>query len=225
MARQRNYYEKLSSIDVTPFVEKKGQFTYLSWAWAVDQLRRHYPKATWETKKFTDTNGNTVPYMTTPGGAFVEVAVTVEDVTLSEIYPVLDHKNKSMTNPTSFDVNKAMKRCLAKAIANHGLGLYIYAGEDMPMEPVHYISDSQINSIEQRAEEFALLRGATPKQTLEALGVTDIEGLTDDKADLINDKLAAWIKKAKKENEEKAAKEEEAGDSEEEKEESQEQEA
>jgi hypothetical protein len=93
----------------------------------VAQLRQFDPAATWEVKRFGG-----LPYLTTEAGCFVEVAVTVRGVTLSQIHPVLDAKNRPILAPTAFDVNTSIQRCLVKAIALHGLGLCIYAGEDLP---------------------------------------------------------------------------------------------
>jgi hypothetical protein len=122
-----NYFSHLAAINVNDHVERKGVFSYLSWPWAVAQLRQFDPTATWEVKRFGD-----LPYLTTDLGVFVEVAVTVQGTTLSQIHPVLDGKNRPMMAPTSFDINTSLQRCLVKAIALHGLGLYIYAGEDLP---------------------------------------------------------------------------------------------
>jgi uncharacterized protein DUF1071 len=122
-----NYFAKLNQINVSDHIEKKGQFSYLSWPFAVTQLRQADPAATWEVKRF-----DTLPYQKTEAGFFVEVAVTVQGVTLSQIHPVLDAKNQPIPEPTSFDINSSIQRCLVKAIALHGLGLYIYAGEDLP---------------------------------------------------------------------------------------------
>ncbi len=122
-----NYFTHLAGIDVSEHVEKKGQFAYLSWAWAVDRLRKAYPEATWEVKRF-----NGLPYLKTDCGYFVEVAVTVAGITLSQIHPVLDARNRPISDPNAFEINTSIQRCLVKAIALHGLGLYVYAGEDLP---------------------------------------------------------------------------------------------
>lgn len=123
-----NYFVRLSTVNVADFVEKKGQFSYLSWPFAVSQLRQFDPLATWEVKRFDG-----LPYLICDLGVFVEVAVTVQGITLSQIHPVLDSKNKPISIPTSFDINTSIQRCLVKAIALHGLGLSIYAGEDLPI--------------------------------------------------------------------------------------------
>ncbi len=122
-----NYFEKLSKTNVSAHLERKGQFTYLSWPYAVEQLRLADPAATWEVKRF---EGN--PFLKTECGFFVEVAVTVQGIALSQVHPVLDAKNRPIELPNSFDINTSIQRCLVKAIALHGLGLYVYAGEDLP---------------------------------------------------------------------------------------------
>jgi Protein of unknown function (DUF1071) len=122
-----NYFERLNSINVSQHIERKGDFAYLSWPFAVAQLRLADPAACWEVRRFDG-----LPYLKTETGYFVEVAVTVQGVTLSQIHPVLDGKNRPLLEPTAFDINTSIQRALVKAIALHGLGLYIYAGEDLP---------------------------------------------------------------------------------------------
>lgn len=123
-----NSFSILNAINVSENCEKKGNFTYLSWPFAVAQLRQFDPTATWETRRFDG-----LPYLSSEAGFFVEVAVTVQGVTLSQIHPVLDSKNRPLLAPNAFDINTSIQRCLVKAIALHGLGLYIYAGEDLPV--------------------------------------------------------------------------------------------
>lgn len=116
-------YEEIRKINVNEHTEKKGKFTYLSWAWAVDQLLQLDPTATWEYKDpvyFNET-------------LMVFCSVTAFGKTMTAQLPVMN-MNKAIPNPDAFQVNTAMQRCLAKAIALHGLGLYIYAGEDIPDE-------------------------------------------------------------------------------------------
>ena len=122
-----NYFARLNQINVSDHIERKGDFAYLSWPFAVAQLRLADPQACWEVRRFDG-----LPYLRTDVGFFVEVAVTVQGVTLSQIHPVLDGKNRPLLEPTAFDINTSVQRCLVKAIALHGLGLYIYAGEDLP---------------------------------------------------------------------------------------------
>lgn len=124
-----NYFTELSKIDVSEHIEKKGKFSYLSWAFAVKALREYDPTATWEVARFEG-----MPYLKTEAGFFVEVNVTVKGVTLGQIHPVLNNQNRPIANPNAFDINTSIQRCLVKAIALHGLGIWIYAGEDLPME-------------------------------------------------------------------------------------------
>lgn len=124
MSNQENTFARLASIDVGKHIEKKGNLSYLSWSWAVDQLLRQDPVATWEYKEPVKW-GDTV---------MVFCSVTAFGVTRTAQLPVMDNKNKAIVNPDAFEVNKAMQRCLAKGIALHGLGLYVYNGEDLPQE-------------------------------------------------------------------------------------------
>ena len=125
---ENNIFEQLSSLNVNEFVERKGRFSYLSWAHAVDILRRKDPSATWEVVRFDG-----LPYLQCDCGYFVEVAVTCQGNTFSQIHPVLDNNNKPISKPNSFQINTSIQRALVKAIAiASGLGLYIYQGEDLP---------------------------------------------------------------------------------------------
>lgn len=122
-----NYFAKLNAINVSEHIEKKAGFSYLSWPYAVAQLRLADPTATWEVRRFDG-----LPYLQTETGYFVEVVVTVSGVALGQIHPVLDGRNRPIQGPSCFDINTSIQRALVKAIALHGLGLYIYAGEDLP---------------------------------------------------------------------------------------------
>ena len=127
MTDKTNAFARLAEIDVSRHLEKKGEFTYLSWPYAVAQLRLAEPDATWEVKRFDG-----LPFLATECGYFVEVAVTVRGLTLSQIHPVLDGRNRPIASPTAFDINTSIQRALVKAIGLHGLGLSVYAGEDLP---------------------------------------------------------------------------------------------
>ena len=116
-------YKELRQIDVSKYTEKKNGLTYLSWAWAVDQLLLVDPKAQWFYPEFQRW-GN--------GSVMVFCTVVANDIARTAQLPVMDYRNKPIAEPDSFAVNTAMQRCLAKAIALHGIGLYIYNGEDLP---------------------------------------------------------------------------------------------
>ena len=125
-------WKTLSAINANEFSRNKGEFSYLSWAHAWGELKKNFPGATYEKHLFV-VDGFQVPYTRdSEGNAFVQVSVTVEEQVMTEILPVLNFSNKAVKNPDAFEVNKALQRCLAKAIAMHGLGHYIYAGEDLP---------------------------------------------------------------------------------------------
>ena len=130
--KRENTFEKLNKVDVSKFTEKKGQFNYLSWAHAVRELLKACPEATWEVHLFENADGTKQPYMKNGTGSYVQVYVNVDNVVRSQIHPVLDHRNQPIDNANAFQINTSIQRCLAKAIALHGLGLYIFAGEDLP---------------------------------------------------------------------------------------------
>lgn len=125
-----NYFQQLNNINVNGKTEKKNNLTYLSWAWAWAEVKKLHPDAfytIYENKDgwFYHTDGRT---------CWVKTGVTVNGLEHIEYLPVMDFKNKSIPfdSVTSYDVNKAIQRSLTKACARHGLGLYIYAGEDLP---------------------------------------------------------------------------------------------
>lgn len=127
-------WSKMSQIDIRSIQEKKQGFTYLSWSHALRLLKEHVPHAK-VVKHTFDVGGVMLPYMRDEGG-FAYVMVTVDlgdgDVT-TEIMPVLNHANRPIANPNSFEVNAQLQRCMAKAISMAtGLGIHLYAGEDMP---------------------------------------------------------------------------------------------
>lgn len=132
-----NYFQELYSRNVNDHVETKGKFKYLSWTYAVAELSKLDPQSSWEVIRF-----NGLPFLSTECGYFVEVAVTVKGITRSQIHPVLDNNNKPIAQPNAFQINTSIQRCLVKAIALHGLGLYIYSGEDLPEQP--QLSDEEI---------------------------------------------------------------------------------
>jgi hypothetical protein len=128
MTTKKKPWDILSKIDCADKVENKNGLTYLSWAWAWGILKAHFPDASFEKHYFDG-----LPYASDPQGyAYVKVSVTVEGAEVTETMPVLDYRNKAVKNPDAFSVNSSLQRCLTKAISYHGLGHYIYAGEDLP---------------------------------------------------------------------------------------------
>lgn len=125
-----NYFSVLYDINVSDRTEEKNGLTYLSWAWAWAEMKKHHPNAVYTVYE----NANGWCYHTDGKTAWVKTGVTVEGIEHIEYLPIMDTRNRSIPaeNVTSFDVNKAIQRSLTKACARHGLGLYIYAGEDLP---------------------------------------------------------------------------------------------
>lgn len=115
-------YSKLRQINVNEHTEKKGRFTYLSWTWAVDQLLQQDPMATWEFPEPTVYNDTMMVYC----------QVTALGKTVRMHLPVMDNNNNAAKNPDARKISDSMMRCLAKCIAAFGIGLYIYAGSDLP---------------------------------------------------------------------------------------------
>lgn len=148
---ENSVFKTLFQVDVNKHVEKKNtgsaKLSYLSWAWAWSEVKKRYPEATYEVVKF----GNGLPYAYDPKtGYMVYTRMTIEGVTHEMWLPVMDNRNEAMLDHprevktksysytveacTMFDVNKTIMRCLTKNIGMFGLGLYIYAGEDLPAD-------------------------------------------------------------------------------------------
>jgi len=129
-SNQKSVYEVLSAINVNDKTEKKGNQTYLSWAYAWAEVKKHFPNV--QRKVYEDPSGNN--YFTDGKTCWVKVGVEIDGIEHIDYLPIMDMRNNAipLERVTSFDVNKAIQRSATKAIAMHGLGLYIYAGEDMP---------------------------------------------------------------------------------------------
>ena len=127
---QKSVFEVLNAINVNEHTEKKNNLTYLSWAWAWAEVKKHYPDAFYTIYE----NRDGLNYHTDGRTCWVKTGVTINGLEHIEYLPVMDFRNASISydKVTSFDVNKAIQRSLTKAVARHGLGLYIYAGEDLP---------------------------------------------------------------------------------------------
>lgn len=166
-------FGELNAVNVNEKTEKKNGLTYLSWAWAWAEVKKRFPTATYTV--YEDGNGNF--YHTDGLTCWVKTGVTIEGLEHIEYLPVMDFKNKSIpaSSVTSTDVNKAIQRSLTKACARHGLGLYIYAGEDLP--------DPEREEFEEKArqagnEEISEVMITALEKALEKQGVSIADVLT-----------------------------------------------
>jgi hypothetical protein len=166
-------FNELRLINVNEHTERKGKFTYLSWTWAVDQLLQNDPSATW-------TFGDPVYFNES---VMVFCTVTAMGKSMTCQMPVINNTNKAISNPNAMDVNTAMMRCLVKCISLFGIGLYIYAGEDLPdEEPVDLTEEinnfikaiKETKTIDELKEVFAIAYKATQKSKDACKQVTDI---------------------------------------------------
>ena len=133
MDKVKSIFETLNCINVNEKTKTKGNLTYLSWVWAWGEVKKNYPEATYTIYE-RETQYGPVPYFTDGRTCWVKTGVTINGLEHIEMLPVMDFRNQaiSLEKLTSMDMNKTIQRSLTKAIARHGLGLYIYAGEDLP---------------------------------------------------------------------------------------------
>lgn len=128
-----NYFQKLFDTNVSDKIEKKNGLSYVSWSYAWAEIKKMFPDATYTVYE-RQTEFGPVNYFTDGRTCWVKTGMTVNGIEHIEMLPVMDYKNNSILfqNVKSTDVNKAIQRSLTKAAARHGLGLYVYAGEDLP---------------------------------------------------------------------------------------------
>ena len=130
---ENSVFKTLVAINCNEHTERKGNLTYLSWAWAWQMVKTHFPDATYTIYE----NPVGWNYFTDGRFCWVKTGITIRGLEHIEYLPVMDARNQSISleRVTSFDVNRSIQRSLTKACARHGLGLYIYAGEDLPETP------------------------------------------------------------------------------------------
>ena len=153
-------FENLNSINVNEHTERKNGLTYLSWAWAWAEIKKAYPDAFYTVYE----NRDGWCYFTDGKTCWVKTGVTIEGLEHIEYLPVMDFRNKSITVDmvTSFDINKAIQRSLTKACARHGLGLYIYAGEDLPEEEQPKTKDAAVRPRDVKSEKLVCIECGEP---------------------------------------------------------------
>ena len=197
-AEQKALFEKLVQLDVSNRTEEKNGLTYLSWAWAWQEFKLKCPDATYSIKTFHDETGIEKPYLRDRYGIMVFTSITAKGITYEMWLPVMDGANKAMkdepytykvkTNKgetlektvaaaTMFDINKTIMRCLVKNIAMFGLGLYIYAGEDLPADLEFPIGEKQIEIIKSL--------GVNEPNVCKRYNISDISELTAKQADFV----------------------------------------
>ena len=168
---KKGVFETLNAIDCSEHIEKKKgsngkELSYLSWAWAWQLVKGMYPDASYVRREWEGK-----PYLFDPAlGYYVETSVTIQGETMTMSLPVMDSSNKSQTDhpynyttrygektveaATMFDINTALMRCLVKNLAMFGLGLYIYAGEDIPQEAMEERKAAQKEAQEERKKRL-----------------------------------------------------------------------
>lgn len=212
--REVEIFKILRQIDVSEHIEKLEQnnitLSYLSWAWAFDTIQQILP-ISYKVKHFTDLAGNELPYMFEKNtGYMVETEMTILGVTKSMWLPIMDSNNRAMKDEAytvtfksgksvavqpanMFDVNKTIMRCLVKNVSLFGLGLYIYAGEDLPERPKEYITQEQIDEMKKL--------GVKIDGVLKSFNINDITQLERTQADYVITSKRNYLEKQKKESE------------------------
>ena len=157
----------LLKLNVNEHTEKKNGLTYLSWAWAWAEALKADPTANFEVRGFETKDGQTSPYMDVNGTAMVWVTVTMLGQGRTCMLPVMNHRNQPIQSPDAFQVNTAIMRCMTKALALHGLGLYIYAGEDLPEEEAKPTTMGELTKKEDGPKYEKILGKTAPKTTIQ----------------------------------------------------------
>ena len=194
----KSVFDTLFNINVNEHTEQKNGLTYLSWAWAWAEVKKKYPDAIYNIKRFE----NDLPYVYDPNtGYMVFTDMTINGITHEMWLPVMDNNNKAMKSEEykittrynkeitvkkadMFDVNKTIMRCLVKNLAMFGLGLYIYAGEDIPKETPEQIAERKLNgeAVElPTGEDFAkAMKSASSQQVTMIKGIAERIGQPTD---------------------------------------------
>lgn len=211
---QEDLFKKAIQLNVNDHTDLKNNLTYLSWAWAWQEFLKICPEATYEIKKFTNPiTGKTTTYLEDEElGFMVYTSITARGVTREMWLPVMDGANKAMKRQpyeytvgkgnnqytkqveavSMFDINKTIMRCLTKNIAMFGVGLYIYAGEDLPIELGEPCTERQI----EKMRELAI----NEKNVLIRYKVNSLEELTYQQAEFVINTKQKALEKSKKEN-------------------------
>lgn len=170
-------FNQLNKINVNDKVEKKNGLTYLAWAYAWGEVKKLFPNATYTIYE-RETEHGLVNYFTDGRTCWVKTGVTIEGLEHIEQLPVMDFRNSSipLEKVTSFDVNKTIQRSLTKAVARHGLGLYIYAGEDLPEDEskpntMQSATAKQVELIKAKADDLNKILAYYKVKTVEEMTI------------------------------------------------------
>lgn len=196
-------FETLNNINVNDKTEQKNGLTYLSWAWAWGEVKKIYPEANYIIYE----NADSWNYFTDGKTCWVKTGVIIEGIEHIEYLPVMDYKNKSIPadSVTSFDVNKAIQRSLTKALARHGLGLYIYAGEDLPEEEKKELSEKienkYLETIKALIKKYATKQNGKEEELIKHYSlkykVKGLEELTNEQGIELMKQLSAILERRK----------------------------
>lgn len=196
--KEQSVFEKLNSVNLNDHIEKRKDLTYISWVYAWAEAKKLYSDITYRVHRYGD---NQLPYVYDENtGYMVSTEIKIQGLTHTMWLPVLDSANKSMKNKpykyqgkygmrtveqaSMFDINKAIMRCLVKNLAMFGLGLYIYAGEDLPLETEEKITNDETKEIVLKAqllEEIQKYGDNAPKireRILSAYKIKELHNLT-----------------------------------------------
>ena len=188
----------LLKINVNDHTEKKNGLTYLSWAWAWAEVLKYDPEATWVCHTYGQ-QGSEEPCMRIGKTAMVHVSVTIKGLRRECMLPVMDHRNKAIQDPDSFAVNTAIMRCMTKAISMHGLGLYIYAGEDLPEVDDAEREANRRAWLDARIEEIKAAKTGKDLKDVMAKAIDMTRSQGDQSAeDELNEAFADKVSQAKK---------------------------
>lgn len=194
---KQSVFETLSKINVDDKVEKKNGLKYLSWAYSWSELKKVYPASTYKVIK----NEQGWNYHTDNRSCWVEVSVTVEGLEHTEMLPIMNFKNQSISlnAVSSMDVNKAIQRALTKCIARHGMGINIYIGEDFPEETDGHnlqvcLGDAEIEHLQKLFKKIP----SYYKTFLKQFNIKDLRELPEDKFDTVVEVLNKRIELAEK---------------------------
>ncbi|MGF7436795.1 DUF1071 domain-containing protein [Lentilactobacillus senioris] len=209
MAEQNeSLFTSLSKINVSDHIESKGKqnLNFVSWVWIWTEIKKIDPEAKREYTQFDEYDfkehkltGRKVDYCKTDTGTYVECTVTIKGHSETETLHVMDYSNKAVKDPDQTQINKTKQRCFVKACALQGLGLYIYAGEDLPQEEPKLASEDQLTKIDGLIETMKGLGNMSKDELtsfyLKRFQTDNFKNLSTEKADQVINLINGSISK------------------------------